>query len=113
MSSNFLNTSGGFAGVDMHLYLSLGIPPVIPVPLIVPHYASQIHLVGDASKKVGTVTTMCAEVLQKGWKMMLVPHVFLTFAPPHPTEWINLARIIILSSSEPKLSASTVHVCAV
>lgn len=108
MSSNFLNTAGGFSGVDMHLYLSLGIPPAIPFPMVVPHYASQIHWVGLAANKATTVTMTCAEALQKGWQMILVPHVFLTFAPPHPTEWANLARIFFLSSSEPKLSASTV-----
>jgi len=93
----------------MHLYLALGVPPIIPVPSVVPHYVEQIHPIGPASKKVPSVTTSAAEVLQKGFKMMLVPHIPLTCLPPHPTEWVNLARIWIMGTSEPKLSASTVH----
>jgi hypothetical protein len=110
MSSNFLNTAGGFAGCDMHLYLMLGVPPAVPFPMpFTSHYVEQIHLIGDSSKKVPSVTTTGTSVLQQGWKMLVVPHVFLTVAPPHPTEWINLAAIIILGQSEPKLAASTVR----
>lgn len=109
MSSNFLNTSGAFEGIDTHLFLALNpLTPPIPNPVpYLPHVVAQLHLIGDASKKVSTVTTMALPVFQRGWEMKIVPHIF-TLPNPHPTEWINLARIILLSSSAPKLSASTV-----
>lgn len=109
MSSNFLNMSGAFAGVDRHLYLSLVPPSPIPVPVpFVTHIVGQIHPVCLPMKVASSVTTDATPVVQKGWEMRLIPHIFIPPAPPHPAELVNLAAIILLSTSAPKLAASTV-----
>ncbi len=110
MSSNFLNTSGHFAGIDNHLYLMLGVPPAVPIPMpCVTHVVGQLHEVGNPFQKAETVTTQGLSSLQNGWAMMLVPHVPIPPGPPHITELIYIAAIILASQSAPKLAASTVH----
>jgi hypothetical protein len=110
MSSCFLNLFGFFAGVDQHLFLQVGPLPPVPIPIpCVYHFAESIHPLDWLSfgTRVKTVTAGGSTALKDGWAMTIVPHVFIAGAP-HPTEFINLARIILLGTSSPKLAASTV-----
>jgi hypothetical protein len=110
MSSNFLNRSGFFAGVDLHWYIPIGVPPPAPGPPI-----PQIHIVGQLHdgpdrfwRRVDSVTAEASPVRQSGWAMLLVPHLPIMIPPPHALEVANLAVTILTSSSAPQLSASTV-----
>jgi hypothetical protein len=103
LSSNFLDISGHFAGVDLHVYYT---PAGVPVPNV--HVVEQLHLLGRPWRIVLSVTTGHCPVLQSNWAMLVVPHVPIPI-PPHPVaEGVNLATIILTASSAPQLSAHSV-----
>ncbi len=109
MSANFLNTSGGFAGVDFHVFIALG-PEGVPVPT-----PEQPHIVGarhkDHSREwriARTVTTDGNPVFRSGWAMMDVEHIPVTPLPPHPLELVWIVAVIATSSSQPPLAVHEV-----
>ncbi len=113
MSANFLDKSGLAQGVDLHTYFMPGPPPAtaVPVPLEkTPHGVGSGHFAPSKFWRIAhSVTTDNWATLQSGWGMLLVPHVPMTGAPPHPAvEPINLAAIIATSSVAPIMSVSSV-----
>ncbi len=109
MSSNFLDVSGLFAGVDLHLYYT-GSPPAPPVPVPNLHAVFAIHLGIQHRfwRVVTNVTTGHCPVLQSSWAMHLVPHIPIPLPPYPAVEGVNLACVWITSSSAPQLSAHSV-----
>jgi hypothetical protein len=114
MSANFLDTSGLFVGVDLHMYM-LPAPP--PLPPITPGPTVPVgHAVGSGHgpncriwRVVRSVTTGGCNVLQSGFAMLFVPHVPVLAPPPHPLyEPPLLVMAILTSTSAPVMSAHSV-----
>jgi hypothetical protein len=110
MSANFLDTSGICAGVDWHMYFTVGpLGAPLPVPLV-PHGVMGAHSELQKTWRVATtVTTEKKPTLQGQWAMLVVPHVFVPAGAPHPAaEPINLCAILAASSISPQLTAHSV-----
>jgi hypothetical protein len=109
MSANFLDVSGAGVGVDNHLYVTAKGPVPVPVPKT-PHLVGSKHAWGSKTWRIAkTVTTCGRPVLQSSWAMLVVPHLPLTVQPPHPlAEGINIAAIVLTSSSTPLMSVHSV-----
>jgi hypothetical protein len=110
MSANFLDKSGLCAGADRHMYFSQG---PLNVPLPNPKKAHGVvyaHFLGSKRWRIAhTVTTNGWAVLQSNWAMIVIPHV-PSFSPAMHTiaEPVNLAAIVLTSSSTPVMSAHSV-----
>jgi hypothetical protein len=109
MSANFLNKEGACAGIDLHTFVTIG-PFGAPIPLPLQGHAIAVsHSWASRSWRIAhSVTTDASPVLQNNWAAMLVPHVPLATAPPHPAEAAVLVAIIAASSAAPQLSAHKV-----
>jgi hypothetical protein len=113
VSVNFLDTSGFFAGMDMHPFYFIPPPPPLPPAPPVPNLYAVGGLHGLPTcrfwRVVGSVTTGAFSVLQSGFAVLLVPHISVPPPVPHPIlQPANLAVIIITSSSAPAMSVSSV-----
>ena len=109
MSANFLDVSGGGMGLDNHLYFTAVGPVPVPVPMTVHWVGSKHSWLSKSWRIAPTVTTGGNRVLQSSWAMLVVLHIPLATKPPHPAaEGINLAAIILASSSSPQLSVHSV-----
>jgi hypothetical protein len=103
MSANFLDISGFFGGVDVHLFY----PPVGP-PVPNAHGVAQLHLIGRPWRVVPNVSTGHCPVLQNNWSMLMVPHYPLPLPQNPALEMAALALILVTSSSAPQMSAHSV-----
>jgi hypothetical protein len=114
MSVNFLDTSGLFVGLDVHMYMLPApppLPPITPGPtVLMPHAVGSGH--GPNCRiwrVVRSVTTDGCNVLQSGFAMLFVPHVPVMAPPPHPVgELPLLAMTILTSTSQPVMSVHSV-----
>lgn len=109
MSACFYDDGGVMNGIDAHTYITVG-PLGVPLPvLFTPHYAGTLFIgPSTPSKRTPTVTAESRQMIKQGFENILVPHVPLTFLPPHPAEVGEIALIIFMSSSKALLGIGSV-----
>ncbi len=110
MSACFYDNGGVMLGLDAHKYFTIG-PMNVPVPvLFTPHLAGApfLHPAATWGKRTATVLAEGRKMLQRGFKIRLVPHLPLTSLPPHAVEIGQLAVVIAKSSSKAYLGVSSV-----
>lgn len=111
MSVCFYDNGGEMAGIDAHEYFTIG-PLGVPVPvLFTPHLvgAPNSHAIARFDKRTPTVTAESRLMIQRGFTIHAVPHLPMTFLPPHPAaELANIAKIIVGSSSKAVMGIASV-----
>jgi hypothetical protein len=111
MSVSFYNANGTMIGADLHEYLSIVLPDPAPVPIPALHFvfASFDGRCEDEKTRPKNVTSDGQPMIQKEFKRISVgPHLPLTPAPPHPSEYVAWTMIILLSGSTAMLAVATV-----
>ncbi len=110
MSACFYDNGGAMVGIDAHTYITVG-PAYATVPVMfTPHgvAAPLLHPLATYWKRTGTVLAEGRQMIQRGFKLYLVPHIPLTGLAPHAAEVGQLAKVIAKSSSKSYLGVASV-----
>jgi len=110
MSANFYNMSAVMAGVDLHMYVSVGLGGVpVPLPLSPHAVAAPFAWFATLHKATKSVRADGHPMVQLGYDIYFVPHLPMTLAPPHPAfEPLTLAACIAESGSEARMAVHSV-----
>ena len=98
---NFIHTGAVMVGVDLHTYIT-GIPP-FPTPVLdVPHLTYGLFNAFNTTSflTAPSVRTGGEALVKSGHEFYLLPHLPCTALPPHPTEALELLKLLVASSSK-------------